>query len=132
MDIYQKSHGTTTDRFKIGSKNQTMTLTGVTEGAELVVLTNKDSVDLVASSTVFFTIYVLGQGTTNTAAYEIKGCYVSGSNTLTGNAVTTFKDTGNFNEPVVDVDGNNTITVSCIGLENEMILWTALINFITV
>jgi len=132
MNIYQKIHGTTADRFRIGSKNQSITLVGETIGAVTLALNNRDDVALVSSSTLFFTVYVVGQGTTNTAAYEIKGCYISGTNTLSGYVVNTFVDTGSFIEPVVNFAANNEMTVNVNGLVDETINWTAVVEFIIV
>ena len=132
MNIYQKLHGTTADRFRIGSKKQTITLTGETVGASSVILANKESVSLVASSTIFFTVYILGQGTASTAAYEIKGCYISNTNSLTGNVVNIYADEGGFTEPVIAFDSNDIMSVTCTGLANDTVKWTGVVEFIIV
>jgi hypothetical protein len=132
MNIYSKLHGTTSDRFRIGSKNQTMTVTGQTVDASTAILSNRDATNIVASSTVFFTAYVVGQGTTHTAAYEIKGCYISGTNTLSGYVVNTFVDTANFLEPSITFDLNNVLNISVTGVTGDTVMWTSIIDFFIV
>jgi hypothetical protein len=132
MNIYSKIHGTTADRFRMGLKNQRITFTGETETNEAVVLTNSENVLFVANSTVFFTVYIVGQGDSAAAAYEIKGCYINESSTLTGYVVNTFVDSDNFVEPIVVFNEANEIIVTCNGVEEKTIKWTAIADFVIV
>lgn len=131
MNNYQKIHGTTVDKFDIGTKNQRIVLTGQTSGAEATNLVDRDNISYTATSTVFFSAYIVGQGT-NTSAYEIKGCYLSGTTTTTGYVVNTYVDTGNFIEPVVSFSSSGVMTVTCTGLANENINWTATFDFVLI
>ena len=61
-DLYTKLHGTTTDRFKIGLKNQRVTLSGRTVNTASTELLDRDGLKYTAESTVFFTAYIIGKG----------------------------------------------------------------------
>jgi hypothetical protein len=130
-DLYTKLHGTTTDRFKIGLKNQRVTLSGNTTNTASVELLDRDGLKYTAESTVFFTAYIIGNGT-NTAAYEIKGCYLKGTTTISGYVTNTFVDTNSFNEPTITFDSNGEITVTCVGVGTDVIDWTAVIDFVSI
>lgn len=132
MNIFSKIHGTTADRFRIGTKSQLLTLVGETTSDLPVQLEGRDVSTFTATSTLFFTAYIVGQGTTNTAAYEIKGCYIDQTNTVQGYVVNTYVDTGNFTDPVISFDSNKGCSISCTGLAGETISWTAIIDFVIV
>ena len=132
MNIFSKIHGTTADRFRIGSNIQTITLTGLTTSNETVALTNVENTAFSTSSTLFFTVYIIGKGISNLAAYEINGCYVNDTNTVTGSVLTTYADTGVTNDPSVSFDINNVLTVNCTGAIDDPMQWTAKIEFIII
>jgi hypothetical protein len=131
MNNYQKLHGTTVDKFEIGTKNQRVVLTGTTSGAATTQLVDREGVSYTANSTVFFSAYIVGQGT-HTAAFEVKGCYLNGTTTTAGYVVNTYVDTGNFAEPVVSFSNQGVMTVMCTGLSNENINWTATFDFVSI
>ena len=130
-DVYTKLHGTTTDRFKIGIKNQRATLSGITPNTASVELLDRDGLKYIADSTVFFTAYVVGKGV-NTAAYEIKGCYLQGTTTISGYVINTFVDTNNFQEPTISFDSNGEMTVTCTGVGTDTIAWTAVVDVVSI
>lgn len=130
-DLYTKLHGTTTDRFKIGLKNQKITLSGVTSSTASTELLDRDGLKYTAESTVFFTAYVVGKGT-NVAAYEIKGCYLQGTTTISGYVTNTYVDTDNFTEPTISFNSNGDVTVTCTGVGTDVIDWTAVIDFVSI
>jgi hypothetical protein len=130
-DVYTKLHGTTADRFKIGLKNQRVTLSGITSNADPVELLDRDGEKYTAESTVFFTAYVIGNGT-DTAAYEIKGCYLQGTTETTGYVTNTFVDTGNFLEPTIDFNTAGEMTLTCNGQSADTITWTAVIDVVSI
>ena len=130
-DIYTKLHGTTTDRFKIGLKNQRATLSGITTNTASVELLDRDSLKYTAESSVFFTAYIVGKGI-NTAAYEIKGCYLQGTTTISGYVTNTFVDTNNFQEPTINFNSNGEMTISCTGVGTDTINWTAVIDVVLI
>jgi hypothetical protein len=130
-DIFTKLHGTTTDRFKIGIKNQRATLSGSTVNTASVGLLDRDGLKYTTDSTVFFTAYIVGKGT-NTAAYEIKGCYLQGTTTVSGYVVNTFVDTNNFTEPTISFDANGEMTVTCTGVGTDTIVWTAVVDVVSI
>ena len=130
-DIYTKLHGTTTDRFKIGLKNQRVTLSGITNNTASIDLLDRDELKYTADSTVFFTAYIVGKGF-NTAAYEIKGCYLQGTTTISGYVTTTFVDTNNFTEPTINFNEDGEMTVSCTGVGTDTIAWTAVIDVVSI
>lgn len=129
-DIFQKLHGTTVDRFSIGSTNQTITLTGQTTGTSTIQLLDRDSQSFTVDSAVFFSAYIVGIGT-NVAAYEIKGCYILSDESIRGYAVTTYEDTASINEPSVTFN-NGEINVSVTGASGDTIDWSATVNLILV
>ena len=131
MDTFYKLHGTTVDKFKIGLKNQRIVLTGQTTTASTTDLLDRDEQSYTAESTVFFTAYIVGQGT-NSSAYEIKGCYINGQNGVSGYVVNTFVDTNNFTVPSVTFDNSGNLTVTVTGKAGDTINWTATIDFVTV
>ena len=130
-DVYTKLHGTTTDRFKIGLKNQRATLSGTTTNTATVELLDRDEAKYKADSTVFFTVYVVGRGA-NTAAYEIKGCYLQSTNTISGYVTTTFVDTDNFSEPTVSFNSDGEMTLTVTGVGTDTINWTAVIDVVSI
>jgi hypothetical protein len=130
-DIYTKLHGTTTDRFKIGIKNQRATLSGITINTASVELLDRDGLKYITDSTVFFTAYVVGKGA-NTAAYEIKGCYLQGTTIVSGYVVNTFVDTNNFTEPAINFDANGEMTLTCTGVGTDTIAWTAVVDVVSI
>jgi hypothetical protein len=130
-DIYTKLHGTTTDRFKIGLKNQRVTLSGVTSNTATAELLDRDSLKYTVESTVFFTAYVIGQGV-NVAAYEIKGCYLQGTTTISGYVTNTYVDTADFTEPTINFNSSGEMTVTCTGADTDTINWTAVIDFVSI
>jgi hypothetical protein len=130
-DIFTKLHGTTTDRFKIGIKNQRATLSGITINTASVGLLDRDGLKYTTDSTIFFTAYIVGKGT-NTAAYEIKGCYLQGTTTVSGYVVNTFVDTNNFTEPTISFDANGEMTVTCTGVGTDTIAWTAVVDVVSI
>lgn len=129
MDTYQKLHGTTVDRFKIGINNQRITLTGQTTTNSTATLLDRDGTSYTATSTVFFTAYIVGQGTA-TAAYTIKGCYIPGSG-VSGYVIDTFVDTNSFVRPAISFV-SDTLTLTVTGLIGDTINWTATIDLVTV
>jgi len=131
-DFYTKLHGTTTDRFKIGLKNERLTLTGTSVGATNVTLKDRDGNNHTANSTVFFTAYIVGRGTSNTAAYEIKGCYLEGTTTVSGYVINTYVDSSGFTEPSFSFNSSGELTVECAGVVGDTIDWTASIDFVSV
>jgi hypothetical protein len=130
-DLYTKLHGTTTDRFKIGLKNQRVTLSGNTVNTATTELLDRDGLKYTAESTVFFTAYIVGRGT-NTAAYEIKGCYLQGTTTISGYVINTFVDSNNFTEPTITFDSDGELTVNCTGVDTDTIAWTAIIDVVSI
>jgi hypothetical protein len=130
-DIYTKLHGTTTDRFKIGLKNQRVTLSGVTSNTATAELLDRDSLKYTVESTVFFTAYIIGQGV-NVAAYEIKGCYLQGTATISGYVTNTYVDTADFIEPTINFNSLGEMTVTCTGADTDNINWTAVIDFVSI
>jgi hypothetical protein len=131
MDTFYKLHGTTVDKFKIGLKNQRIVLTGQTTTGSTATLLDRDSQNYTAESSVFFTAYIIGQGT-DSAAYEIKGCYISGVSGVSGYVVNTFVDTNSFTSPAITFSSSGNLTVSVTGLASDTINWTATIDFVTV
>lgn len=134
MDTFYKLHGTTVDKFKIGLKNQRIVLTGQTTTTSTATLLDRDGQNYTAESSVFFTAYIIGQGT-DSAAYEIKGCYisgVSGVSGVSGYVVNTFVDTNSFTPPAVTFSSSGNLTVSVTGLASDTINWTATVDFVTV
>ena len=131
MDTFYKLHGTTVDKFKIGLKNQRIVLTGQTTTGSTATLLDRDSQNYTAESSVFFTAYIIGQGT-DSAAYEIKGCYISGVSGVSGYVVNTFVDTNSFTPPVITFSSSGNLTVSVTGMASDTINWTATIDFVTV
>jgi len=129
--LFTKLHGTTVDRFKIGHKAERITLTGSTAGSTSTDLLDRDGNPYSVTSTVFFTAYIVGKGT-HTAAYEVQGCYVLGTSTVSGYVVNTYVDTGNFNEPSLSFDSNGILTVSCTGVNADTIDWTAVIDIVSI
>jgi len=131
MDTFYKLHGTTVDKFKIGLKNQRIVLTGQTTTGSTATLLDRDSQNYTAESSVFFTAYIIGQGT-DSAAYEIKGCYISGVGGVSGYVVNTFVDTNSFTPPAITFSSSGNLTVTVTGLASDTINWTATIDFVTV
>lgn len=129
--IFTKLHGTTTDSFKIGLNNHRLVLTGTTNSAQTSVLLDRDGNKFTANSTVFFTAYVIGKGS-NTAAFEVKGCYLEGTTTVTGFVVNTYVDTATFQEPTLTFDSNGVMTLSCIGIAGDTIEWTAVVDVVSI
>jgi hypothetical protein len=129
MDSYQKLHGTTVDSFKIGVNNQRITLTGQTTTNSTAVLLDRNGQSYTATSTVFFTAYVVGTGT-NTAAYTIKGCYIPGAG-VDGYVVDTFVDTAIFTRPTVTFPGD-ILTLTVTGKTSETINWSATVDLIII
>ena len=130
-DLYTKLHGTTTDRFKIGLKNQRVTLSGTTVNTATTELLDRDGLKYTAESTVFFTAYIIGKGN-NTAAYEIKGCYLQGTTTISGYVVNTYVDTNNFTEPTISFNSDGDISLTCTGVATDTIAWTAVIDVVSI
>lgn len=130
-DIYTKLHGTTADKFKIGLKNQRVTLSGNTTNTDSVELLDRDGLKYTAESTVFFTAYVIGKGS-NVATYEIKGCYLQGTTTISGYVINTYVDTNNFVEPTISFNNDGDITVTVTGVGTDVIDWTAVIDFVSI
>ncbi len=132
MSLYTKLHGTTTDAFKIGLKNERITLTGTTTENGSAILLNRDGEKYTAQSTVFFTAYIIGVGSSSVASYEIKGCHISESTNITGQVVTTYIDSSNFTEPSIEFNSAGELTVQCTGIIGDSINWTASIDFVMV
>ena len=130
-DTYTKLHGTTTDKFKIGLKNQRVTLSGTTANTASVELLDRDGLKYTDDSTIFFTAYIVGKGV-NIAAYEIKGCYLQGTTTISGYVTNTFVDTNNFQEPTINFDADGEMTVTCIGVGTDTIAWTAVVDIVSI
>lgn len=130
-DIYTKLHGTTADRFKIGLKNQRVTLSGTTTNTATEELLDRDGLKYTVESTVFFTAYIIGQGI-NVATYEIKGCYLQGTTTISGYVTNTYVDTADFNEPTINFNSLGEMTVTCTGADTDTINWTAVIDFVSI
>lgn len=130
-DTYTRLHGTTTDSFKVGSKNQRITLTGQTVGATTAELLDRHAVKFQTNTTVFFTAYVVGKGT-NTAAFEIKGCYLEGTTTVSGYVVDTYVNSADFPEPSLQFTSSGEMTLECTGVPADTTAWTAVIDFVSV
>jgi len=130
-DLYTKLHGTTTDRFKIGLKNQRVTLSGRTVNTASTELLDRDGLKYTTDSTVFFTAYIVGKGT-NTAAYELKGCYLQGTTTISGYVTNTFVDTNNFQEPIINFNSDGEMALICTGVGTDTINWTAVIDVVLI
>jgi hypothetical protein len=130
-DTYTKLHGTTADRFKIGLKNQRVTLSGNTSNTATTELLDRDGLKYTVDSTVFFTAYIIGKGF-NVAAFEIKGCYLKGTTTISGYVTNTYVDTANFVEPTINFDSDGVMTVSCTGVGTDTIVWTAVIDVVLI
>lgn len=130
-DVYTRLHGTTVDRFKVGSHSQRVTLTGFTSGQSTATLVDRDGNNFVADTTVFFTAYIIGKGT-NTAAYQIKGCYLFGTTTLSGFVVDTFVDTADFTEPNLSFSSSGELVLTCNGVDGDEINWTAVIDVVLI
>jgi hypothetical protein len=130
-DLYTKLHGTTTDRFKIGLKNQRVTLSGTTINTASTELLDRDGLKYTAESTVFFTAYIIGKGN-NTAAYEIKGCYLEDTTTISGYVINTYVDSNNFTEPTISFNSDGDITLTCTGVDTDIIAWTAVIDVVSI
>lgn len=130
-DIFQKLHGTTVDRFQIGRKVQTITLTGSNTADNTVALVDRDGIGYTADSTVFFTAYIIGKAT-DTAAYEIKGCYVAGTSSVSGYVVNTYVDSNSFTAPSITFNINGEMTVTCTGLTGQNVAWTATIDIVKI
>lgn len=130
-DIYTKLHGTTADSFKIGLKNQRVTLSGTTTNTSSAELLDRDGLKYTVGSTVFFTAYVIGKGS-NIAAYEIKGCYLQGTTTVTGYVTNTYVDTSNFTEPTITFNSSGEMTLTCTGADTDTINWTAVIDVVSI
>ena len=132
MSVYTKLHGTTTDAFKIGLKNERITLTGTTVSNASSTLLNREGQKYTVDSTVFFTAYIIGVGSSSVASYEIKGCHISGSTNVTGQVVTTYIDSSEFTEPTISFNSAGELTVQCTGIIGDSINWTASIDFVMV
>ncbi len=131
-DLFTKLHGTTTDSFKIGLKNVRLALTGTTDGVTSAVLKNRDNENFSVVSTVFFTAYVIGRGTDNSAAYEIKGCYIEGTTTISGYVVNTYVDSVGFTDPSISFNSSGELFVECFGVANDTVSWTAVVDVVAV
>lgn len=131
-DIYAKLHGTTVDKFKIGINNQRISLTGVSSGLDESQLVDRDGNNFTVSSTVFFTAYIVGRGTENTAAYEIKGCYLQGTTIVNGYVVDTFVDTADLPEPEINFGSDGTMTLTCFGVVDDTINWSAVVDVVSI
>ena len=130
-NLFAKLHGTTVDRFKVGLKAERITLTGSTSSSVSTELLDREGNNYTALSTIFFTAYIIGKGT-HTAAYEIKGCYLAGTTTISGYVVNTYVDSGNFTEPEISFDSNGTLSVNCTGLTGDTIDWTAVLDIVAI
>lgn len=131
MDLYQKLHGTTVDSFKIGTKSQRITLTGTNTGADTVDLVDRDGNKFTADSTVFFTVYIVGQDS-DTAAFEIKGCYISGVSGVSGSVTNTFVNSNAIAMPTINFTTNGLMTISCQGVSGQNLAWTAAIDIVKI
>ncbi len=131
-DIYAKLHGTTVDRFKIGANNQRINLTGVSSGLDEAQLVDRDGNNFTVSGTAFFTAYIVGRGEENTAAYEIKGCYLQGTTVLNGYVVDTFVDTADLPEPDINFESDGTMTLTCFGVTDDTINWSAVVDVVSI
>lgn len=129
-DIYSKLHGTTVDRFQIGTKSQQITLTGVNLGSNTIDLLDRDSTKHTENSTVFFTANIVGTDSSS-AAFEIRGCYINGSG-VSGTVINTYLNTSSIPTPTVTFDNNGLLTISCTGISGENIRWTAIIDFVKI
>jgi hypothetical protein len=106
-------------------------LSGTTVNTATTELLDRDGLKYTVESTVFFTAHIVGKGT-NVAAYEIKGCYLQGTTTISGYVTNTYVDTSNFTEPTISFDSDGDITVSCTGVGTDTIDWTAVIDFVSI
>jgi len=131
-ELYSKLHGTTTDSFRIGLKNQRVVLTGTTTGSSTTDLVDREGSNFTTDSTVFFTAFIVGRGITSTAAYQIKGCYLGGTTTISGYVVDTYVDTSGFTEPTLIFSASGELTLECTGIAADTISWTASIDFVLV
>lgn len=131
MDLYQKLHGTTVDSFKVGTKSQRITLTGTNTGADTVDLVDRDANKYTADSTVFFTIYLVAKDT-DTAAFEIKGCYIAGVAGVSGSVTNTFVNSNSIPAPIVNFSSSGTMTISCTGIAGQNLAWTAAIDIVKI
>jgi hypothetical protein len=131
MDTYQRLHGTTVDSFQIGTKSQRITLTGVNSGTDTVDLLDRDSEKYAADSTIFFTVYLIARDT-DTAAFEIKGCYISGVSGVSGSVTNTFVNSNSIPTPTVNFNSSGVMTISCTGLTGQNLAWTAVVDLIKI
>jgi hypothetical protein len=112
-------------------KNHRATLSGITNNTANTELLDRDGLKFTAESTIFFTAYIVGKGV-NTAAYEIKGCYLQGTTTISGYVTNTFVDTNNFTEPTINFNENGEMTINCTGVGTDTINWTAVIDVVLI
>lgn len=131
MDLYQKLHGTTVDSFKVGTKSQRITLTGTNTGADTVDLVDRDANKYTADSTVFFTIYLVAKDT-DTAAFEIKGCYIAGVAGVSGSVTNTFVNSNAIATPTVNFTTSGLMSISCLGIIGQNLSWSATIDIIKI
>ena len=131
MDTFSKLHGTTVDRFQIGTKSQRFTLTGTNSGADTVSLLDRDGNTYTADATVFFTAYIVGTDTAN-AAFLIKGCYINGSSGVSGYVTDTFVNTNGVSIPSVSFNSSGVMTIACTGLVGQNLTWSAAIDIVKI
>jgi len=131
MDTFARIHGTTVDKFQIGTKSQRITLSGTTTGSNNVDLLDREGEKYTADSTVFFTAYILGQGSDVFAA-EIKGCYINGVPGVSGTVVNVYIDSFGFVNPTIFFTNSGTMTVNCTGILGQNINWSATIDLLKI
>jgi hypothetical protein len=131
MDTFSKLHGTTVDRFQIGTKSQRITLTGTNSGADTISLLDRDGNAYTADATVFFTAYIIGTDAAN-AAYLIKGCYINGTSGVSGYVTDTFVNSNGNPNPTVSFNSSGVMTIACTGLVGQNMSWTATVDIVKI
>lgn len=128
-NTFSKLHGTTVDKFSVGTKNDRVTLTGSTVDAASASLVDRDGNQHTLTSTSFFTANIIGRSASETAAFEIRGCYVAGTNTVTGTVNTTYVNSLNFPLPTIAISTLGVMTLTCTGISGHTTNWTATVDF---
>lgn len=128
-NTFSKIHGTTVDKFSVGTKNDRVTLTGSTVDAAAADLKDRDGNNHTAGSTVFFTAHIIGRSSSGTAAFELKGCYVAGTTSVTGSVLNTYVNTSAFPSPTISFTSGGLMTLTCTGVAGQTTAWSATVDF---
>lgn len=128
-NTFSKLHGTTVDKFSVGTKNDRVTLTGSSVNAATADLKDRDGNSHTAGSTVFFTAYIIGKSSTGTAAFELKGCYVAGTTSVSGAVANTYVNTSGFPLPTISFSSGGVMFLTCTGVLGHTTAWSATVDF---